>query len=64
MTGYCRDAYRNQLPHQDEASWEAVEREGDPSADWQIPLRWMTASMGALSAISLGLGLVLKWLLQ
>jgi hypothetical protein len=62
MLEYCRDAYHAQLLSQYEAGWETVERH--PSPERQIPLRWLTWSIVVLSAISLGLGLALKWLFQ
>lgn len=62
MNWYHWDAYHTQLPAEYEASGETVER--DPSPEWHIPLGWVTAWIGVLSLISLGLGLALQWLLR
>lgn len=62
MAGYCRDAYHTQSPPEYEAGFDTIGR--DPAPEWQIPLRWVTASIGGLSLISLGIGLGLQWLLR
>ena len=62
MAGYCWDAHYAPLPLEYEASCETLAR--DPSPDWQIPLRWVTVWAGGLCVVSLGLGSLLKWLLQ
>jgi hypothetical protein len=66
MAGFRRDAYYTQLPSElprgYEAGFETIGRE--PVPEWHIPLRWVMASIGGLSLISLGIGLVLQWLLR
>jgi hypothetical protein len=62
MTGYCHDAYYTKLHSRVETDWESPEHA--PSADWDIPLSWVAFWTCTLSAISLALGLTLKWLLQ
>lgn len=62
MLGHYWDGDHSDLAAEYEADSVNVER--DRSAEWHIPLSWVTAWVGAVSAISLGLGLVLKWLLQ
>ena len=62
MVGYCWDAYYAQLALEYEAGCGAGERR--PASEWPIPLRWVMAWLGGLSAISLGLGLASRWLLQ
>ncbi len=62
MTGYCRDAYHTQSSPEGEAGFETIGRDSAP--EWQIPLRWVTASILGLSLISVGIGLGLQWLLR
>lgn len=59
---YCWDAYYTQLAIGYEAGFGTGERR--PCEEWHIPLRWVTAWVGAVSLIGFGLGLTLKWLLQ
>ena len=60
MTEYCRSACRQSgFEYED---WQTSPR--DFASEWQLPLRWVIASTGGLSLISLAIGLTLKWLLQ
>ena len=62
MAGSCREAYHTQPPPENEAGFETTGR--DPAPEWQIPLRWVAASIGGLCLICLGTGLALQWLLR
>jgi hypothetical protein len=62
MHGYCWDAYYTHLDLEYQANCLGSHRPA--SAEWPVPLRWVMASIGGFSAVSLALGSVAQWLLQ
>ena len=61
--GY-HDAYYAEAALEDLRSRERGDRQAHETSEQPIPLGWVTAWIGGLLVISLGLGLASQWLLQ